>query len=71
MIQVKLYNGDATRIIEIVRELRLQGLVQGQDFDFSFNQLKWGNVIGERQKATVFTFYTENWASWFILKYKT
>jgi hypothetical protein len=56
--------------MEIVRELRLQGLLQGRDFDFAFNQSKWDDMIGEIPRTTVFTFYTEKWSSWFILKYK-
>jgi hypothetical protein len=70
MVQVKLTDSDATHIMEIVRELRLQGLLQGRDFDFAFNQSKWDDMIGEIPRTTVFTFYTEKWSSWFILKYK-
>lgn len=69
MKTIKLLNFDASRVMEVVRELREMGLVQGTDFDFAFNQSKWDNMIGEIPKYTIFTFYTEKWASWFALKY--
>ena len=55
----------------IVRELRRMGCVQGKDFDFAFNQAKYDNdgfeAVTPRQ--TVFTFYTEKWATLFSLKW--
>jgi len=63
-------------ILGIVRELRQAGLVQGRDFDFAYtperldyNLASVGDVLARRQ--TEFTFYTENLASWFVLKYVT
>jgi hypothetical protein len=44
-------------------------MLQGQDWDFSYNQSKWDEMIGEIPRHTVFTFYTEGLASWFKLKY--
>ena len=70
MITVKIYDYDPSRILDIVRELRAMGLVQGKDFDFAYNQSKWDDMIGEIPKTTIFTFHTEKWSSWFILKYK-
>jgi hypothetical protein len=55
--------------MRIVRELRQQGLVQGKDFDFAFNQSRWDDMIGEIPKQTIFTFYTERYATLFALKY--
>jgi hypothetical protein len=55
--------------MDLVRELRLQGLVQGIDFDFAFHQSQWDDMIGEIPKQTVFTFYTERYATLFALKY--
>ena len=69
MKAIKIYGDDPPRILEIVRELREFGLVQGTDFDFALHQSKWDNMIGEIPKNTIFTFYTEKWATWFALKY--
>ena len=69
MKTINLKEADASRIMEIVRELRLMGLIQGTDFDFAYNQSRWDEMIGEIPKTTVFMFYTEKWASWFALKY--
>jgi len=57
---------DASRTIEIVRDLRQQGLMQGKDFDFKFvssaeNTIEKGHAI--------FTFYNEKYATFFALKY--
>jgi hypothetical protein len=56
-------------IMEIVRNLRADGLVQSQDFDFAFHQSRWDGMIGEIPSITVFTFYNEKYASLFALKY--
>jgi hypothetical protein len=55
--------------MDIVRALRADGLVQGHDFDFAFHQSRWDDMIGEIPKETVFTFYTEKYATLFALKY--
>lgn len=55
--------------MEIVKELRSQGLVQGKDFDFAYHQAKWDDMIGEIPKKVIFSFYENKWATWFILKY--
>jgi hypothetical protein len=52
-----------------VKELKAQGLTQGKDFDFAFNQSRWDEMIGEVPKQTIFTFYTEKHATLFALKY--
>lgn len=59
--------------MDIVRELRQQGLVQGKDFDFAYHQSKWDNfsyeaVVG---KHAVFTFHSEKYATLFTLKYSS
>jgi hypothetical protein len=69
MVQIKLYKKDAGKIMDIVKELRSMGWVQSVDFDFAFNQSKWDDMVGEIPKYTVFTFYTEKYATLFSLKY--
>ena len=55
--------------MDIVRDLRAQGLVQSVHFDFAFYQSKWDDAIGEIPKQVVFTFYEEKYATFFTLKY--
>jgi hypothetical protein len=71
MVQIKIYKKNAGEILDIVRELRAIGWVQSVDFDFAFNQSSWDAMIGEIPKCTVFTFYTEKYATMFALKYSS
>lgn len=66
---VNIHNRDAGDIMDIVKKLRLDGLVQGQDFDFAFYQKHWDPMTGDVEGVTKFTFYTEKYASMFALKY--
>lgn len=71
MLTVKILHKSATEVMELVRELRQQGLVQGHDFDFAFNQAQY-NTDGHEAvipRHTVFTFYVEKYATFFALKY--
>ncbi len=56
--------------MEIVRELRQQGLVQGKDFDFAYHppEEDWMNGV-QTARYTKFTFYEERWGTWFTLKW--
>lgn len=71
MIEIVVMYKDPSGIIDIVKDLRQQGLVQGQDFDFAYRPPQWDNFSGDeiRNKHTIFSFYTEELASWFALKY--
>jgi hypothetical protein len=71
MIEVKVPHKTPNEIIEIVRELREQGYIQGKDFDFSYNQAKWDPMTGHNVEpaGTVFKFYTEKYATLFVLKW--
>jgi hypothetical protein len=68
-LEVAIFHKSADDTMRIVKELRQQGLVQGKDFDFAFNQSRWDDMIGEIPKQTIFTFYTEKYATLFALKY--
>jgi hypothetical protein len=70
-VEVKILDKGPNEIMELVRELREQGLVQGKDFDFAYHQSQWDDMIGEIPKTTIFTFYVEKYATLFILKYGT
>jgi hypothetical protein len=69
MKTVAIHNTDPTQTMEVVRELRQQGYVQGVDFDFAYNQSRWDEMIGEIPKHTDFVFYNDQLATWFQLKY--
>jgi len=68
LAQVILYI-DAATTIGIVIELRKLGWIQGVDFDFAYNQSQWDNMIGEIPKQTLFTFYNDSNASYFMLRW--
>ena len=67
-VDVKIF-GDASSVVEKVRELRAANLMQGIDFDFAFHQSKWDNMIGEIPKNAIFTFYTDKYATFYALKW--
>lgn len=71
MLKVVIYEKGPTEIMEIVKVLREQGLVQGKDFDFAYNKPMFDNFSYEavHRRHTVFTFYNEKQATLFALKY--
>jgi hypothetical protein len=56
-------------VLQVVKDLRQQGLVQGQDFDFAWQQSRWDEMIGEIPSSVEFRFYDSRLASWFSLKW--
>jgi len=71
VISINILHTKPDRIMDIVRELRTMGMVQGKDFDFAFNQASYNNDSWEAvsPRCTVFYFYTEKYATFFALKY--
>lgn len=56
--------------MEIVQELRQQGMVQGTDFDFSYNRSKeYIMAKAPMPNHATFTFYKEKYATFVALKY--
>ena len=57
--------------MEIVRELRKQGMIQGKDFDFAYNRVYDDGIIDYKiaKSHVKFTFYKEKYATFFILKW--
>jgi hypothetical protein len=55
--------------MEIVNELKKQGWVLHEDFDFSYHQNTWDDMIGEIPKQCIFTFYNDSNASYFMLRW--
>ena len=69
MTVIKLLDKDPGSIIDIVKELRASGLVQGKDFDFAFHRTRWDPMIGDVKGFTNFIFYEEKLATLFALRY--
>jgi hypothetical protein len=70
MIEVKIKNLSPNEIIDIVKDLRQQGLAQGVDFDFEYHKPMWDNFSGvESDRYTMFMFHSEKYATLFALKY--
>ena len=51
--------------MEIVRELRQQGMVQGTDFEFTYVRSTEYNM----PKHAIFAFHKDKYATFFALKY--
>lgn len=68
-VTINVEHKDPFEILDIVKQLRASGLVQGVHFDFAYNQSRWDEMIGEIPKNTVFTFYEEKYSTLFALKY--
>ena len=58
-------------IMDIVREMRSAGMIQGTDFDFAYSHAQYNNDGWDQTSPaqTVFTFYEEKWATWFALRW--
>jgi hypothetical protein len=71
MTVVKVAHRPVNEILDIVKELRLQGLVQGEHFDFAFHQTAYDPITGHmiEDRHTLFTFHAEKYATLFALKY--
>jgi hypothetical protein len=71
LITVEVLDLKPDEIMPIVRSLREDGLVQGRDFDFAYSHAKYDSDGWEavQNRRTTFTFYTEEYATMFTLKY--
>ncbi len=69
-VTVSIQNKNAIDALDLVHKLKEKGYVQGIDFDFSFYQSAWDDMIGEIPKHTKFTFYKEELATWFSLTHQ-
>lgn len=71
MDNVFVPNIDATQSMEIVRELRAKGLVQGIDFNFSYqhHQYNYDEMDFRHLRGCKFSFRDNKWITFFRLKY--
>ena len=70
-VTITIENRDVSDVLDIVKELKTSGLVQGVHFDFAYNQSRWDPMIGNVKGFTNFTFYEEKYATLFALKYSS
>ena len=72
MIEVKMIDKLPIEFLEIVKELKEKGYVQGTDFDFTYHPPKFDNFSSEAvyNRCVVFKFYKEELATWFSLTYQ-
>jgi hypothetical protein len=69
MIEVEI-QCDAGQGMELVRELREQGLVQGRDFDFAYHPYTYDNFTGAHSyRRMVFAFYKDKYGTFYSLKW--
>ena len=68
-ITVVVKDRNVSDVLDIVKELKASGLVQGVHFDFAYNQSRWDPMIGDVKGFTNFTFYEEKYSTLFALKY--
>jgi hypothetical protein len=55
--------------MDIAAKLRLDGWVLGKDFDYAYYPGRWDGMIGDVPARTIFTFYTEKYATMFSLRW--
>lgn len=72
MTEIKLLDISVNEIMDIVRDVRLRGYVQGQDFDFEYRPPKFDNFSGDAvyNRCVIFRFYKEELATWFSLMHQ-
>lgn len=72
MIEIKLFDKMPNDMLELVKELRQLGYVQGRDFDFEYHPPKYNDwaMDAEYNRLTIFRFYKDELATWFELRYK-
>lgn len=70
MVKIVIKHRTAYEIMNIVHNLRSNGLVQHCDFDFEYHreEINDGEIL---PRHTVFTFYKEKHATLFALKYSS
>lgn len=69
LIEVKLLDKLPNEFLDIVRELKEKGYIQGIDFDFAYHPPKFDNFSGDPvyNRCVIFKFYKEELATWFRL----
>lgn len=71
MIEIKKDGWMPIELMEVVKELRRKGYVQGTDFDFSYHRPNFNDTTYElvNDRYAIFKFYKDELATWFELVY--
>lgn len=71
MREVRIIDIMPNEAMDIVRELRKMGYVQGTDFDFEYHkpEIIVDDYEGVYNRFTMFRFYKDEIATWFSLRY--
>lgn len=71
MKEVRIIDLMPDEIMDIVKELRKMGYIQGKDFDFEYHkpEIIVNEYEGVYNRYTMFKFYKEEIATWFSLRY--
>lgn len=72
MLEIRVNDWLPNQVMDVVRELREKGYVQGIDFDFAYNKPRYDELThdGVYNRFTIFTFYKDELATWFRLVYE-
>ena len=72
LIDVILNDKTPDEVMAIVREIRQLGYIQTIDFDFEYHPPRNDAITGHilYNRYTIFTFYKEELASYFVLRYQ-
>ena len=72
MKEVRILDWLPSEVMDVVRELRKMGYIQGIDFDFAYNkpEIIVDDIQAVYNRYTVFTFYKDELATWFALRYQ-
>lgn len=73
MIEVVIHDKYATKIIDIVHDLKENGYVSGEDYEFAYHkaELDGASMWTEYRRYTVFRFKDPSVATWFSVKYNS
>ncbi len=71
MIEVKLIDTMPNEVMDIVRQLKQRGYVQGTDFEWEYHKPEYNDWSGDAvyNRHTIFRFHKEELATWFSLRY--
>lgn len=69
MTIVRLDNLEANAVLDIVEQLRKDGLKQHVDFDWAFHPGRWDPMTGNTTRHANFKFYKDAHATWFNLQH--
>jgi hypothetical protein len=71
MTEIKVNDWMPAEMLEVVRSLRQQGYVLGEDFEFEYHRPKYDETTYEAvyNRHTIFRFYKDELATWFSLRY--